>query len=675
MAGTTNGGINQKPQQPSNNNYGFVSPTGAASQAMQGWENKVTGETFQAGSGGYTNPDPNWTRVNRLASSLRASNGPSNRILGADPVRELSFEESQAQKLKMAMEERYDVGMQGVKAQALMPLQQGGMIMDLNPESPTNGQLVPRQTQPMQQPQGFNINQAAAQGLQGAMATTVAETGYKPMQVNPAMVGQKGYNPSLMAGVNAITANNVTGQGYNAANVAGVNPISSYDVSGQGYGPSTIAGAGQIEASNVTGQGFNASTVGNLGLVSSDNVTAGQLAGSDLSAYTNPYETQVVDQALGDIERNRLMAQNVGSAQAGAANAFGGSRQGIAEAETNRAYMEQAAKTASGLRQAGYMNAQDQAGQDISRRMQASLANQQANMQAGQFNVGTDLASQQANQAANMQANQFGASARNQASLANQQAGMQAQQANAGNALAMQQANQAARMQSGQFGASAANQAALANRQSSVQAQQATAANALQSQQANQQAQNQAGQFGASAFNQAGLANQAAGLQAQQYNAGNAMSTQQANMQARNQAGQFGANASNQAGQLNQAAMMQARLANQNAGLQGSQNRLGAASQLGNLSNLGFGMGQQIQGRMDQQGAMQQALQQQIINAAKGQYAGYTGAPAQSLQYLLQAVGGAPSSGTTQGGYSPGLFDYLSLGAGNAAGLAKAFGG
>jgi len=70
---------------------------------------------------------------------------------------------------------------------------------------------------------------------------------------------------------------------------------------------------------------------------------------------------------------------------------------------------------------------------------------------------------------------------------------------------------------------------------------------------------------------------------------------------------------------------------------------------------------------------MQQALNQQLINDAKGQYAGYTGAPANSLQYLLQAVGGAPNSSTTSGGYSPGLFDYLSLGVGNAAGIKKAF--
>ena len=189
-----------------------------------------------------------------------------------------------------------------------------------------------------------------------------------------------------------------------------------------------------------------------------------------LQQYTNPYENQVVNQSLEDIERSRLMQQNVGGAQAGAANAFGGSRHGIAEAETNRAFADQSARTASGLRMSGYQNAQDME--------------------------------------------------------------------------------------------------------------------------------------------------------------------------------------------------RQAQMQNQQAGLSGAQQRLSAGQQLGNLSNLGFGMGQQVQSRMDQQGAMQQALNQQVINAGKNQYAGYTGAPAQSLQYLLQAVGGAPAVGNTTNEKNAGLFDYLSLGLG-----------
>jgi len=57
-------------------------------------------------------------------------------------------------------------------------------------------------------------------------------------------------------------------------------------------------------------------------------------------------------------------------------------------------------------------------------------------------------------------------------------------------------------------------------------------------------------------------------------------------------------------------------------------------------------------------------MNQQLINDAKGQYAGYTGAPANSLQYLLQAVGQAPAVGSQKTGYDAGIFDYLQLGLG-----------
>ena len=292
------------------------------------------------------------------------------------------------------------------------PQTNNGMMMDLNPESPTNGQMIPRGGPQQATPnnaQGFDSFRSNA-GLPQPMA--------------------------LNSGVQQMAAPQQGGYNVNTASAQGLQQAQQGAAAGMGYRPMAI--------------------------------TAPSQAG--LQQYTNPYESQVVQQSLDDLERSRLMAQNVGGAQASAANAFGGSRQGIAEAETNRAFADQAARTASGLRQTGYQNAQ----------------------------------------------------------------------------------------------------------------------------------------------------------------------------------------------QMERQAQMQ----NQQAGLSGAQQRLSAGSQLGNLSNLGFGMGQTIQGRMDQQGALQQALQQNLINAGKQQYAGFTGAPAQSLQYLLQAVGGAPAVGTVEKGFEPGLFDYLSLGLG-----------
>ena len=109
-------------------------------------------------------------------------------------------------------------------------------------------------------------------------------------------------------------------------------------------------------------------------------VQAGQIAGTDLSPYFNPFESQVVQQSLGDIEQARQMQANQLAAQAQRAGAFGGSRSAILESQANEAALQQAARTAANLRLGGFQQAQQMAGQDIGRQMQADLANQQAGL-------------------------------------------------------------------------------------------------------------------------------------------------------------------------------------------------------------------------------------------------------------------------------------------------------
>lgn len=175
-----------------------------------------------------------------------------------------------------------------------------------------------------------------------------------------------------------------------------------------------------------------------------------------------------------------------------------------------------------------------------------------------------------------------------------------------------------------------------------------------------QQAQQAAQQDIAGAM-QAQLANQAAGLQAQTTTGQQALQAQLANQAALQQAGQFGASQAQSAALANQQAALQAALANQQAGLAGSQQRLGAAAQLGNIANLGFGMGQTIQQNLTQQGALQQGLQQALIDAAKAQYAGYTTAPQASIGYVSQALGATPVPQSQTTSKQPGLFDWLTL--------------
>lgn len=111
----------------------------------------------------------------------------------------------------------------------------------------------------------------------------------------------------------------------------------------------------------------------------------------------------------------------------------------------------------------------------------------------------------------------------------------------------------------------------------------------------------------------------------------------------------------------NKRLQLEAQLANQQAGLEASRQSLQAALGLGNLANLGFGMGQDVLGGMQQQGLMQQMLQQSLFDKAAGQYAGYQGQPSQALGYLAQALGATsvPQSQTTQS--DPGLFGWASM--------------
>jgi hypothetical protein len=79
----------------------------------------------------------------------------------------------------------------------------------------------------------------------------------------------------------------------------------------------------------------------------------------DIAAFQNPYENQVVQQSLQDIEQSRQMAALRDAQQATASKAFGGSRAGVQSALTNEAALREASRTAGQLRSAGYTQAAD----------------------------------------------------------------------------------------------------------------------------------------------------------------------------------------------------------------------------------------------------------------------------------------------------------------------------
>lgn len=91
-----------------------------------------------------------------------------------------------------------------------------------------------------------------------------------------------------------------------------------------------------------------------------------------IQSFMSPYTQNVIDASMRDIGRQRDIALNQLGAAASQAGAFGGSRQGIAEAETQRAFAETAADTAARLREAGYTQAAGMAQADLAQRMAAA---------------------------------------------------------------------------------------------------------------------------------------------------------------------------------------------------------------------------------------------------------------------------------------------------------------
>lgn len=75
---------------------------------------------------------------------------------------------------------------------------------------------------------------------------------------------------------------------------------------------------------------------------------------SSIQEFMNPYESEVIQGTLGDIEKSRLMASNQVANQASAAKAFGGSRYGVQQSLTDQAAIEQAARTSAQMRREGY---------------------------------------------------------------------------------------------------------------------------------------------------------------------------------------------------------------------------------------------------------------------------------------------------------------------------------
>jgi len=316
--------------------------------------------------------------------------------------------------------------------------------------------------------------------------------------------------------------------------------------------------------------------------------------------FMNPYQQQVIDRTMAEMNRQGLIAQQGASANAVRAGAFGGTRDAVQRAEMDRNLMDQKSNVIANLLNQGYTQAQTQA-------QQAFEQQQQRGLQAG-TGIGS-LAAQQGQ--LGVQAGQVAGG------LSNQQAqlGLQAGQAlggmeTTGAQVGLQGAGQLANI--GQtFGQQAVQQAQLgqsaASQYGNLASQQIGAGQGLGQlgvQQA-QLGQGAAGLYGNAAGMYGNLAGQEGALAAQQFGIGQNIATGLGSLGA--QAGQFG---------INQAA-------------------LGQTAQGMNQSDINF---------LYNTGQSQQALNQQLLDAQRATQLQQAYAPYQAAGFLSDIYRGAPST-------------------------------
>jgi hypothetical protein len=124
------------------------------------------------------------------------------------------------------------------------------------------------------------------------------------------------------------------------------------------------------------------------------------------------------------LETARQNAIRQTAQQAGAARAFGGSRQGVAEAQTNLGFGTQAGRLSTQLNENAFNQAMAAQQQDLARQQQASMQNAAQRSAASQFGAGALNQASLSNAASRNQMAQFNANLGQNAALANQSAGL-----------------------------------------------------------------------------------------------------------------------------------------------------------------------------------------------------------------------------------------------------------
>lgn len=164
-----------------------------------------------------------------------------------------------------------------------------------------------------------------------------------------------GFNPMYQAGEEALVNTALAGPGISGTDLAA--QMAAY---GGVYQPA-MQTAGQA----------------NLGMTGPGNI----------GSYMNPFTSQVRANALADLESARRAAIQQTGERATQAKAFGGSRQGVAEALTNAGFARQAGTLGTQLNEQAFNQAVQMQAADLARQQQAQAANQAAGLQGAQLRL------------------------------------------------------------------------------------------------------------------------------------------------------------------------------------------------------------------------------------------------------------------------------------------------
>jgi len=333
---------------------------------------------------------------------------------------------SSSQQLDPALRDLFLQNYQGAQTTAagLAPREFAGFTPEQNEAMRITGQFA-------------NPNSEVFTGMRTAFGTAGEAANYNPQQVTAGTYGGAVVDPAALARAAQLSR-------------ASIRDVGAQGVTGQQVAQEALGAIAPQARANIR------------------DVTAGSFLNQNLQAYMNPFTQAVTNQSLSDLERSRQLEQQRTAAQATAARAFGGSRQGVAEAETNRAYGENAARLLAQQNAQAYEAAQRASEADLARAMQAQQLNQaqdlattQQSLQlAGQFGLANQdaaLRAALANQGVDLSTGQLNTQNAQQVALANAQAQ---------NARAAQQASLA--QQAGLSNVDTALRASLANQQAGL---------------------------------------------------------------------------------------------------------------------------------------------------------------------------------------------------------------